>query len=192
MNQIRRLCSGAIWLDGGYIRESGTTEQVLASYEAVMMSRTNGNRDGSRVLDQDKARFLSWEILEPASDDGNTYTSFDPLKVRFVLQVNQRLRSAHHGIALFNHGGQLIWGTGCDNLDLDTGTYGLVYSFPTLPLRPGTFFWRVSLYEDGNLVEAWDCVPNFVVATKPVTHRLDEWTGILNVPCDFHVGSYDR
>jgi hypothetical protein len=157
-----------------------------------MMSRANGNGHSGRALEsQVKARFLSWEVLEPRSEERNMYASFDALKVRFVLQVNRGIESAHHGIALFNSGGQLIWGTACDKLRLDAGTYAFIYSFPGLPLRPGVFVWRVSLYEDGNLVDAWGCVPNFVVATRPVTHPRDEWTGILNVPCEFNVGSYD-
>jgi hypothetical protein len=192
MNQIRRLCTRVIWLDGGQIRESGRAEQVLASYEAAMMSRTNKDGHGGQLLHQEKARFLSWEILEPPSDDRNTYASFGPLKVQFILQVNRGIPSAHHGIALFDSGGQLIWGTAYDDLKLEAGTHGLVYSFPTLPLRPGAFSWRVSLYEADKLVDAWDCVPNFVVATKPVTHRKDEWSGILNVPCDFNVGKNER
>ena len=192
MNQIRRLCSRVIWLHDGSVRESGSVEQVLASYEVAMTSRTNANGQEGRLLNEEKARFVSWEILEPRSEDRNTYASFDPLRVRFVLRVNCGIQSAQHGIALFNTGGQLIWGTACDNLRLEPGTYGLVYSFPTLPLRPGAFSWRVSLYEDGNLLDAWDCVPNFVVATKPVTHPQDEWSGILNLPCDFNVGTYDR
>jgi lipopolysaccharide transport system ATP-binding protein len=192
VNQIRRLCTRAIWLDSGEVRESGAVAQVLASYESVMMSRAKGNGNNERAPEsQVKARFLSWEVLEPRAEERNMYASFETLKVRFILQVNRRIQSGHHGIALFNSGGQLIWGTACDNLQLDAGTYTFVYSFPTLPLRPGVFTWRVSLYEDGSLVDAWDCLPDFVVATRPVTHPRDEWTGILNVPCEFNVGNYN-
>src|SRR6185437_13564365 len=36
MNQIRRLCSRALWVDGGKIRMNGNTHEALAAYECAM------------------------------------------------------------------------------------------------------------------------------------------------------------
>src|SRR5271168_5249884 len=38
MNQIRRLCGRALWIDDGQIRESGPTASVIGKYESVMAS----------------------------------------------------------------------------------------------------------------------------------------------------------
>jgi lipopolysaccharide transport system ATP-binding protein len=35
MNQIRRLCERALWIDAGRVRRSGPTEEITASYEAA-------------------------------------------------------------------------------------------------------------------------------------------------------------
>ena len=56
-----------------------------------------------------------------------------------------------------------------------------------LPLRPGAYNLRATLYDDNGLIDDWECVPELVVATKPVTHRKDEWAGFLNIPCSFSV-----
>ena len=41
-----------------------------------------------------------------------------------------------------------------------------------LPLRPGPYTWRASLYEGGGeeLVDYIDCVPQMIVALNPVGH----------------------
>ena len=34
MNQIRRLCERAFWIDGGQIHRSGPANQIVGAYEA--------------------------------------------------------------------------------------------------------------------------------------------------------------
>lgn len=81
----------------------------------------------------------------------------------------------------------MLWGMGLGGLQLVTGAQQFVYDLPALPLRPGAYKWHANLRDDLELIEDWDCVPELIVATEPVTHRLDEWTGPLNVPCNFSV-----
>jgi len=56
-----------------------------------------------------------------------------------------------------------------------------------MPLRPGIYHWQVSLYEDGKLLDNWYCIPELVIATDPEGHHLDQWNGILNLPCAFKI-----
>jgi lipopolysaccharide transport system ATP-binding protein len=187
INQIRRLCERVIWLDAGEIRQQGTTATVLGAYEATLIAGEHSRASDSLQV---PARFLCWEVIEPRGEEPHIFDTHGSLKVQFVLQVNRPICSGHHGIALFNSEGQLMWGTASDNLQLEVGTYSFIYSFPTLPLRPGVFVWRVSLYDDGGLIDVWDCLPNLIVATRPVTHPRDEWAGILNIPCELRIGEY--
>ncbi|MGH9865612.1 MAG: ABC transporter ATP-binding protein, partial [Candidatus Acidiferrales bacterium] len=186
MNQIRRLCQRVLWIDAGEVRQSGPAPVVLGAYEGAMTSGNWGN--GHRPDGPDcKARFLKWEILEPRGEQSNLLTSPGPFTIQIRLKVNKPIRMGLHGIALFNGEGQLMWGTAANNLRLGEGTYAFVYSLPSMPLRPGSFAWRVSLYDDESLVDVWDCLPNLIVATAPVTHSRDEWAGLLNLPCQFDV-----
>ena len=93
----------------------------------------------------------------------------------------------HHGIALYDGEQRLVWGNSVDNLELPTGTHSLVHRLPFLPLRPGTYTWRVSLYDEYGLVDDWQCIPEMIVATIPLTHPRDEWAGLLNIPDEFSV-----
>jgi lipopolysaccharide transport system ATP-binding protein len=186
MNQIRRLCERAIWLDGGKIRKIGATADIVSSYEAAMSSisfeSVRGDDDGHIA-----ARFLKWEIVEPQNEQLNILSTMGPATLRFLLKVNSTIRNGHHGIALFDGSGQLMWGADVNKLVFNSGIYELAYKLPSLPLRPGAYFWRVSLYDEKGLVDAWDCIPELIVATKPVTHSRDEWAGLLNIPYEFTV-----
>jgi lipopolysaccharide transport system ATP-binding protein len=183
MNQIRRLCEKVIWMDGGTIRQVGPTGEVVGAYEAAMNSAgaSNGANRGQR------AQFLSWEIVEPRGDSPHMLNTLDPVTVRFMLQVNQPIRHGHHGICLFNMERQIMYGWAVDNVCVQPGVHAFTYRFPTIPLRPGAYAWMVSIWEDGDLVDMWDCQPEMTIGTPVYQHAKDEWNGILNVPTEFSI-----
>jgi lipopolysaccharide transport system ATP-binding protein len=183
MNQIRRLCEKVIWMDGGTIRQAGPTAEIVGAYEAAVNSGSaSGDADRG-----EKVRFLSWKILEPRSESSHMLTSLDPVAVRFLVQVMQPVRRGHHGIALFNMDRQLMWAWAKDDVRLEPGVHSFTYTFPMLPLRPGAYAWQVSLWEDKELLEMWECLPEMNIATQVFQHPRDEWNGVLNVPCDFTI-----
>jgi lipopolysaccharide transport system ATP-binding protein len=186
LNQIRRLCQRVIWIDGGSIRQSGPTHEVVSAYESAMAQRDN--TDTSAIKKRlDGTRFLSWELEGAAAHDRHTLNTFGAVSVKFGIRVTRSIELGHHGVALFNHDGQLIWGTAHDGLRIEPGEYEFCHSFPSLPLRPGAYSWRVSLYDGGELVDSLDCVPQMLIATQPLGHPHDEWSGFLNVPNDFRM-----
>ena len=109
------------------------------------------------------------------------------MTVRFVVDVRQPVQSAHHGITLRNSDNQLIWGMAMERLNLEVGEQELSYTFPSLPVRPGTYSWLVTLYENGNQVDAWDCMPPMIVGTEDFQFSREEWNGVLNMPCEFTI-----
>jgi ABC-type polysaccharide/polyol phosphate transport system ATPase subunit len=186
MNQIRRLCERAIWLDGGKIRKTGATVDVVSSYEAAMSTISHESvreEDDSHI----GARFLKWEIVESQNEQSNILTTMGSTTLRFLLKVNRTIRNGHHGIALFSSENQLIWATAVNHLQLEPGICEFLYDFQTLPLRPGIYYWHVSLYDERGLVDVWFCAPEMVIATEPVGHPMDIWQGILNLPWRFRV-----
>jgi lipopolysaccharide transport system ATP-binding protein len=188
MNQIRRLCQRVLWIEGGQIYRSGPASQIVSEYEAEMSSGANAaSRNGNRA--SVKARFVRWSVGEPSSESPNVLASAGTVKLMFELVLNTPLRIGHHGIALFNSDRQLVWGTAVDNLELPPGTHTFMHELPSLPLRPGPYSWRVSLYDENGLLDAWDCVPEMLVATEPVTHSRDEWAGLLNIADEFSIES---
>jgi hypothetical protein len=108
-----------------------------------------------------------------------------PVTIKFTVQVNEYVHNGHHGAALFNSDRQLVWAWAGEKLRLDIGKHYFCYTFPMLPLRPGPYSWQVSLYEDADCVDAWDCLPEMTIAAENHQHQYDQWNGLLNIPTRF-------
>jgi len=186
MNQIRRLAQRVVWIDSGEIRQDGPAHKVVSAYEDAMArgEANGGEQDRGREIG---GRFLSWEIAGAETEDLHTLGTLGAFTIRFKARINRRVELGHHGIALFNNDGQLMWGHAHDALELQPGEFEFSYAFPYLPVRPGLYSWRVSLYDSGDLIDSWDCAPQMIVATEPFGHFKDEWVGLFNLPTDFRL-----
>jgi hypothetical protein len=191
LNQIRRLCQRVLWIDDGHIRQEGNAHEVVSAYESAMArgeQDTSGQHRGSGT----KARFVKWEIIEPRSDDPHVLTTIGSVTVRFIVEVFQPIRRGHHGVALYNHERQLIWGWSTENFELPVGRHDFSYTFPMLPIRPGPYGWVVSLYEmygGREEIDAWECAPDMSVASENYQHQFDLWSGALNIPSKFEINA---
>jgi lipopolysaccharide transport system ATP-binding protein len=184
LNQIRRLCGYAIWLVDGHVGSAGSMLETVAAYEASLTSPALDAPAQQRAF-QGPARFIGWEIAEPRGEASNVLAGLGPVVLRVLLEVGRSVADGHHGIALFNSDNQLMWATAVDHLRLAPGTHTLQYTLPSLPLRPGTYQWHLSLYDSGQLLDLWYSNPQMIIGTEPVTHPLDAWQGVLNLPCTF-------
>ena len=185
LNQIRRLCERVAWVDGGSIRKSGPTHEVVSAYENAMVSGEGpgGSQRGSGTI----ARFLHWEIADAGGDESHTLRTLDPVTVEFTVDIRRPVKMGHYGVALRNHEQQVIWAWAVEPFRLEIGKHRLRHTFSVLPLRPGPYMWLVTLYDEGELVDWWDCVPDMIVATEVYQHPSDEWNGVLNLPIRFEV-----
>jgi lipopolysaccharide transport system ATP-binding protein len=178
LNQIRRLCNRVVWLDGGMLRQTGNTAEVVSAYEEDM---TAGDIDSVRPV-EGAAQFLRWQLIGNNRTSDHILPSDGETSVSFLLRVNTPLRGVHHGIGLYDQNRQLLWGNALDGVTLDPGLHEFRYTLPTLPLRPGVYSWRVAIYDAGVRIDDWECIPNMHVVTVPITHYRDESAGFLNIP----------
>jgi FkbM family methyltransferase len=158
---------------------------LVGAYEANMAQNKSAghNHEGNG----EKSRFLSWEIVQANGGSEHTIEGFGAVTVNFRIEVHQAVRNAHHGIGLYDHDRQLIWGNVTLNVSLGPGIHDFCYQFPMLPLRPGPYTWLVSLWEEGVQLDAWNCIPNMMVTSPPLAHPRDEWAGPLNIPSKFEI-----
>jgi len=185
MNSVRTLCSRSVWLDAGQVRMAGLTADVVNAYEASLTMADPRRRGGPGA--HVEAQFRGWEIVEPRTEQPHVLESHGPLSVKIVVDVYAPVRHGVHAITLWNTDGILIWGWATDGLDLEPGAHAFICDLPGLPLKPGPYSWRVGLYSDGRVLDRWECVPHMVIATAALGDRRDEWSGLLNIPCDFRV-----
>jgi len=187
LNQIRKLCHRVVWVDDGTIRLNGDTHEVVSAYESAMRRSEKAGEQANRAP-ASKASFLRWEIVGPGVGEPNILNGLGPTTIKFTLRINEAVRRGLHGIALTNHEQQLIWAWATqENFQLETGEHSFSFTFPMLPLRPGPYNWRVGLFEEGNLLDMWECTPEMIVATEGHQHPSDEWNGILNIPARFEI-----
>ena len=185
LNQIRRLCQRAAWVDNGGIRMVGATHQVVSAYESAMLS-------GERLRGVDrrsaaKGQFLRWEIAEAAPEKRHIVSTFGPVAFNFVIELAEAVRHGEHGVALFNADRQLIWARAERNLCIGAGVHVFSHTLPSLPLRPGAYQWQVSLWDGDEILDQWDAVPEMTLATESNQHYMDEWNGQLNLPSAFAI-----
>jgi ABC-type polysaccharide/polyol phosphate transport system ATPase subunit len=178
MNQLRRLCGRCLWLDAGRVVEVGPTANVINHYEASFMDGAAATRPRNSSKG---ATWLGWTLGAPGSRHF-VLDHFGSVDVRFQIRIDRPVRDGHHGLALYDRDGQVIWGTGIDNLQFEPGTYEIAHSLSSLPVRPGPYRWHVSLFSEGALVDNLDCIPEMSVETVPLGHRRDEYAGLINIP----------
>jgi lipopolysaccharide transport system ATP-binding protein len=186
MNQMRRLCSRVMWIDGGKVRMTGVTHEVLSAYESAMARRERKGNQADRGP-TNKGHFLRWEIAGAEPDQRHILSTLGPVTVNFVAEFTQPTTNGEHGVALFNAEGQLMWARATQNLAIEPGVHVFSHAFPSLPLRPGAYQWRSSLWSNGEMLDLWDCLPEMSVATEVHQHHMDEWNGILNLPAAFEI-----
>jgi lipopolysaccharide transport system ATP-binding protein len=184
MNQVRRLCSRVLWIDSGRLVMDGATPEVVSAYEKAM---SQGELQGPGQASErgGGTRFVKWYFAGAREDENpNRLESLGEVTVRFDLRLDRAVHRGHHGVALFTANRELLWAKAMDGLRLQPGLHTISYTFPCLPLCPGPYFWQVSLWEEGKLFDAWDCLPEMIVSTPNLQHARDEWNGVLNLPCE--------
>jgi ABC-type polysaccharide/polyol phosphate transport system ATPase subunit len=186
MNQMRRLCHRVAWIDAGKIRTNGIAHEVISAYESAMSRGERSNNSVDRVP-LTKARFICWEIAGASADERHTLKTSDAVTLKFILDIQRPIKSGHYGIALRNHEQQVIWAWETQPLVLAAGEHRIFHSFPGLPLRPGLYSWLVAFYDQTELMDTWECVPDMMVSTESFQHPQDQWSGILNIPVQFEI-----
>jgi len=183
MNALRKLCTSCIWLESGRVRTIGATNLIIGEYEQFYTSLKN--EGFSAETRGQGTQFIGWELVDNPSGSVNVINAPGHLTWDVTIKVDQPIHNGVHGIALWNSDNQLMWAWAAYNLKFETGFVKLSYSLPDLPLRPGVYSWEVSLYEDDKLLDLWRCMPDLIIATIPLGHPSDDWSGILNMNCDF-------
>jgi lipopolysaccharide transport system ATP-binding protein len=186
LNQIRRLCHRAIWVDAGSVRQEGAVDGVVNAYEAAM-SQDGGAPAGSRTGDHARGYFTGWEIVDQENSSSHLLGVAGPVTVRFTLNLHEPIKNGVHGIALYNAERQLLWGWAAYDLNLGAGAHDFIYDFPLLPLKPGIYTWMVSFWDGEELIDMGDLDPEFHVVMPSFQHQRDEWSGLLNLPSEFTV-----
>jgi lipopolysaccharide transport system ATP-binding protein len=185
MNAIRRLCSRCVWLDGGRVRTTGPATRVVNAYEADVNRKDAGPAADRATAGDRGARFIGWEIA--GAPEPNTVRGFGPVALDFLLRVTRPIGEAQAGVAILDADGQVFWSSFAQGLSFAEGSYRMSFRLSGLPIKPGHYLVKVSLLDQDGYYDLWDCTPLLEVATDFVNHPSDQWSGVLNLPAEFHL-----
>jgi lipopolysaccharide transport system ATP-binding protein len=150
MAAVENLCSRAIWIDGGKLREDGPTSQVIGSYMSAYAGvhgsggsvdlRTFPARRGSGDV-----RYTGIRFLDASFQPRAVTRSGDPLTVRLEYVANVPLRNLLFGFRIYSELGTLVTETSTrmHNLELPALALGPGYmdlQIDALNLMPGRYY----------------------------------------------------
>jgi lipopolysaccharide transport system ATP-binding protein len=188
MNQIRRLCRHAVWLNQGWVHQMGTAEQVISQYEEAITTAS----EESRLKDAENGKmggFLDWEIVTPRGVERNRVAEGNgPIVMRVRFKATKPIRHGLVTALIYDTHRHLLAGWAFDRVTLGVGTHDFMLQLSALPLRPGAYDFFIKVSHDST-EEPWYVTPPLIIEGTPVTHFMDEWAGILNVPCRLSIAA---
>jgi len=182
MNQIRRLCERVMWIDAGQLRMDGTAEGVIGEYEQSAITVLPPER--KELPSHDSLWFSGWDVVDPRGTESNIVSDGSkPVSIRVRLHSRQPIRRGLVTALIYDGRGLLISGWSFDRFQLTPGDHDVFLTFPNLPLRPGAYSIYFGVHDDNQRNYNQTLVPALIIEGLPVTHFMDEWAGVLNIPC---------
>ena len=155
LEQIKRFCQSAVWMEGGRVKMRGEASFVADRFrdselglaqEAVVTTAENSPFARAIPAHIDRVQ-ISHEYREP----------FEPLTVRVDYTVSdETIRGFLIGVAIKTLDGLHVFGpnTYLERIEIPSskGNHSLEYHIPSLPLLNGTYRVDVGLFTDKGLV----------------------------------------
>ena len=168
LEQVRRFCLSAIWLDHGKVQVVGDSNYVSDKYRDMSM------RTLVSIESQASKHTVAQNVLKPAivksvSVSSNKLLPFQFFSVRVTYFVGENpLPKLLLGVAILDAKGTYIFGpnTHLDKVDIPYahGTHVVEYTIAKLTLLTGNFVIDVGLFSDGGLV----CI-DYLAAAAEIT-----------------------
>lgn len=185
MNQIRRLCERAVWVDGGRLRRDGSAQEIVNEYEAACLTVE------AESLEQTSGpiAFARWTMEHTESNQLNLDNCPERITLKFRSVVKKEIRKGILFIALRSNDNTILWSNMHHNLTLSAGAIDLVHSFERLPLNPGVYVWEIRIF-DGHQWFQHVQIPEMSVISRNESNVFDSLKGCLRL--DFTFGIQER
>ncbi len=152
VEQVRRFCERALWLEGGRLVLDGPAATVTDRYVEYATALGNGNGSSAPLLPElgSVARIRSVTLSSAA------LTPFEPLRVTVEYEILEKeLPSFLVGVAIYTLERRYVFGpnTALDGIDVPAtpGVHRVTYVVPRLPLLGGTYMVDAGLFVDRGL-----------------------------------------
>ena len=161
---VRTLCSQAVWLDHGTVREVGKAADVVADYLTEVHHETAENEQAGagshgRRYGAGPAQITEIGVLDGDGLHTGTFRTGDPLTIRATYDIPAGLNHTICGIAVMR-GENLAYvfgqNSGQAGVTLPTGVGSVDFRVPYLPLLRGHYVITVVLHDEA-ATKIYDC-----------------------------------
>lgn len=156
LEQVKRFCQTAIWMEGGAIKLSGDATFVADRFRDHELGISNGGGDvGTRP--EIPARGITPAHIVSVSVSTEYMAPFEPLTVDVCYQINDvAVDGFLVGVAIKSQDGQHIFGPNTHlervNVPREKGVHRISYHIPSMPLLAGVYRIDAGLFTDRGLV----------------------------------------
>jgi ABC-2 type transport system ATP-binding protein/lipopolysaccharide transport system ATP-binding protein len=129
---LRKLCSRAIWLESGEIRDDGPTEQVVRDYLTSGFSTARERQSGRAA---GAVRLVDVQVTAKDRPPGTALLREDPLRVVVCFEVLEERMGLNLAVIITNSRGVRVFDESLhDNNDvrLTPGTYDIAVDVPSV------------------------------------------------------------
>lgn len=199
LDDVRRICQRAIWMDGGKIRADGDVEwvtQLYSDHAWDLMESSLEDGDETRLAGE-LMRWGSQEIeingvsfLDAQGNERRSFSMAEAFRVRIHYSARQKVESPVFGLAIYRSDGLHITGPNTresgQSIPFVEGQGWVEWKLESLPLLAGQYDLSVAVY-DRSLVHAYDHrhrMISFLVRGTPAS------AGVVDLPAEWEMSQH--
>lgn len=156
IEQIKRFCNKAIWINNGMLKQIGEQTIVSDMYIDSLNFESIENLDKTNNIQVNKNSYYPAKIKIVKIEKRNIQV-FDSLIVNIEYEVFDKfVKGLLVGVAIYDGERNYIFGpnTYLDKYEIESenGTHKIVYKIPKITLLSGTYFVDVGIFSDKGIV----------------------------------------
>ncbi|MFZ0634790.1 MAG: ABC transporter ATP-binding protein [Candidatus Acidiferrales bacterium] len=196
MAAVENLCTRAIWIDHGQVKQDGESRDVITNYMATFADTSQSTANLKDVADRRGSGELRYTAIEFLAANGETQPvirSGDSVTLRLHFEVSRPILHACLGIEVTTDLGTLItdtstWHHGLDVPELAPGPGYIDLEIDSLTLLPGRYFLTLGasdLEVDGHFYDLLDRCAHLDIESSDIYESgrtLDSRSGIVYFP----------
>jgi lipopolysaccharide transport system ATP-binding protein len=157
LEEVRRICARAFWIDGGMIRAQGRPDEVVRAYlndalqdRGIQVQELGDEQDRGQRMGSGEVEITEAETLDGQGRPCDSFTNGLPFVVRMDYRCHQPIEHWAFGLGIYTEDN--IWVTSPNSIEqndcLHMGSSGSIYyAVDHLPLKAGNYELTVAVFD---------------------------------------------
>jgi ABC-2 type transport system ATP-binding protein len=150
---VQQICDSATLLEGGRMRASGDTEQVIREFRAVMARRRTGLGEEAATHDVEIAGV---DLLDSKGGPNSMVAPGQSLSVQIELHAKQAVEDPVVVVGIHNARDEWVFTSDTERLDVNLGRLDgklrVTFDLKAIPLLEGQYFLTIGVRDRANTV----------------------------------------